>query len=103
MGVDQHGRYGLGWGFAQKNVLALMPITPRACLVAGAVGSSSRAVTAEDVWETNKAVIQCSVRFIYSHILDKGMNSAVQELAGSVRYGVDAFKVESFDVLELFG
>lgn len=103
MRVDEHGRCFLGWGFGRDRVLALMPISYRGCVVAGAVGPPSRVITKEDIREINKSLVFCAFRFVYSRSLDQETDRVVQQGAGSIRYGVDAFKTDAFDVLDLFG
>lgn len=102
MQVDESGQYRVGWGFNRENVVALMPMSSRACLVAGVTGLHQRFVDISDVEAVNKSVIACSHRFVYSCTLNPALDLLVQKEAGSIRYGVDAFRGESFDVIDLF-
>lgn len=102
MQVDEFGQYRVGWGFNRENVIALMPMSSRACLVAGTPHSNYRIVETSYVEALNKSVIACGHRFAYSRNLDPAIDALVQNSLGSIRYGVDAFRGESFDVIDLF-
>ncbi len=101
MQVDKLGQYRVGWGFKRENVMALMPMSTQACLVAGTTGSHHRIVNTSYVEAVNKSVIACSHRFIYSCSLDPIIDALVQSIAGSIKYGVDAFRAESLDPTDL--
>jgi len=102
MQVDEFGQYRVGWGFNRENVIALMPMSSRACLAAGTAHSHYRVVETSYVEALNKSVIACGHRFAYSRSLDPAIDVLVQNSLGSIRYGVDAFRGESFDVIDLF-
>jgi hypothetical protein len=101
MQIDEFGQYRVGWGFNRENVIALMPMSRRACLAAGTAQTHYRVVDASYVEASNKSVITCSHRFAYSRTLDPSIDALVQSSLGSIRYGVDAFRGESFDVIDL--
>lgn len=99
---DEWGRYYVGNGFGRDGVVVMLPLSPRASLFAGLQGYSIRTVPEGDVWEMNKVVVSSASRFVYSKTQDHSLNALVQELAGSIRYGVDAFRGNSPDeVLDL--
>jgi hypothetical protein len=92
MRIEPDGRYYVGYGFGLENVLVLLPLSYRACLVAGAVDTpQTNVVLAHDVQEVNKTLVCCSYRFTYSRTCDMELDELVQSNAGSIRYGVDAF------------
>jgi len=98
--VDQWNRYSVGDGFAKEGVIALLPISSGACLLAGQQGCASKEIGRADTHEVNKIIIAASARFVYSRTRDSEIDALVQEFAGTVRYGVNAFKVkDNFDNL----
>jgi hypothetical protein len=99
---EPDGRYYVGYGFGRAGVVPIMPISPSACLLAGVAGSVHRFVRDEDVWEINKALISCSLRFTYSRKRSEHVDSLVQQFASSIRYGIEAFKgTETDDLFDL--
>jgi len=89
--LDNWGQYFTGDGFAKEGSIILLPISPKACLTAGVQGPQCRHVPRNDVHEVNKIVISSSTRFVYSMTNDIGINRLVQQFAGSIRYGINAF------------
>ena len=90
--VDEWNRYYVGDGFGKAGVIVLLPLSPYTCLLAGQQGTSSKEISRDDVREVNKIIISACSRFVYSRTNRDGTNDLVQEFAGSVRYGVNAFK-----------
>ncbi len=99
---DNWGRYYVGDGFGRDGVVALLPISPKACLFAGLQGYPTRLIDQHDVAEINNVVISSAARFVYSKTRNDNVDTVVQGRGGSIRYGVDAFRGSSSDdVLEL--
>lgn len=102
MRFDAQGRYYVGDGFAKDGVTTILPISAKACLFAGLRGIPVRAVNQHDVWEMNKVLISSSARFVYSKTSDDRIDAIVQKCAGTIHYGVDAFRGDfALDLLEL--
>ena len=98
---DQWGRYYVGDGFGRDGVVALLPLSPKACLLGGLGGYPTRTVADSDVWEINKVLVSSCSRFTYSKNRDDRIDALVQERAGSIRYGVDAFRGPEVEALQL--
>jgi len=94
---DKFGRYYVGDGFGREGVVVILPLSTKACLFAGFQGYPVRTASPQDVWEINRVLICSSFRFTYSKTQNCEIDSLVQESAGSIRYGVDAFKIASDD------
>jgi len=91
-----HGKFHPGYGFRKKEIIALFPLAPTACLAAGAFATGTkgivgyRTVTAAMVNEINEAVISISDRYVYSKVLSDTVQKNVDMFGGSIRYGINA-------------
>jgi Protein of unknown function (DUF4238) len=91
-----HGKFHPGYGFGKKEIIALFPLSPTACLAAGAFARGTkgivgyRTVTSAMVNEINEAVISISDRYVYSKTLSDAVQKNVDLFGGSIRYGINA-------------
>lgn len=99
---DQWGRYFIGDGFGRQESIILLPLSPSACLAAGPRGPQIRRIPGNDLQELNKVVISSSARFVYSRTESADVDLVVQERAGTVRYGINAFTRDGADELADF-
>lgn len=101
--LDNFGRYFVGDGFGKESSIIILPLSPVACLVAGVEGPESRHIPKSDVYEINKIIISSSARFVYSKTQDLEVDRLVQNIAGSIRYGINAFtRSNGIDIPDLF-
>jgi len=93
--ADTWGAFTPGWGFRTPGVTTIFPISPSRCFVIGeSVGAGRRywrRATARDVNGVNKGLIACMDRWAYSAAFSQDIEWLVNNLGGSVTYGVNAF------------
>jgi hypothetical protein len=91
-----HGKFHPGNGFGKREVTALFPLAPTACLAMGAFTSGSkeavgyRTVEKSVVAEVNEAVVSISDRYVYSKTRSEEVQRTVDLYGGTFRYGVNA-------------
>lgn len=101
--TDNWGQYFVGDGFGKDSSIIILPLSPVACLLAGVQGPQSRHIPKSDVSEINKIIISSSARFAYSKTHDLEIDRMVQSIAGSIRYGINAFtRGKNIDDPDLF-
>jgi hypothetical protein len=86
-----------GWGFRTTGVTTFFTISPRCCVVIGnrlRVDRHWRRATAGDVNGVNKALVMCMDRWAYSDSRSDDTEWLVNQIGGSIRYGVNAFVPE---------
>jgi uncharacterized protein DUF4238 len=95
LGPSPWGSYSPGWGFRTPGVTVLFPISNRCCFVTGGgIGPGRRywrKATVKDVKSVNEALVMSMDRWAYSATLDADLEWLVNNLGGSVKYGVSAF------------
>jgi hypothetical protein len=69
--------------------------------MAGIGGSDDRTIAKADVREVNKMIISGASRFVYSRDREDEIDVLTQELIGSVKYGVNAFRGKDADLDDL--
>jgi Protein of unknown function (DUF4238) len=91
-----HGKFHPGYGFGKREIIALFPLAPTACLAAGTFSSGTtgvvgyRSVEASAVAEVNEAVVSISDRYVYSKTRSDELQKTVDLYGASFRYGVNA-------------
>jgi Protein of unknown function (DUF4238) len=80
-----------GYGLTHPGVIVLFPLSPQVCLTMGVTGPYQISVNAAQVKRVNETVISVCDRFVYSRTPSDETKRAVDHLAGSVRYGINAF------------
>jgi hypothetical protein len=92
----RHGKFHPGYGFRKREIIALFPLAPAACLAAGEFVAGTkgvvgyRSVKASIVTEINEAMLSISDRYVYSKTLSEEVRQAVDLYGGTIRYGVNA-------------
>ena len=101
--LDEWGRYYVGDGFGKESSIILLPLSPRACLMAGVVGPQCRYIPESDVFEMNKIIVSSSSHFVYSRTANRQIDELVQRFGGTIRYGINAFtRTEPDELANLF-
>jgi Protein of unknown function (DUF4238) len=101
--LDEWGRYTVGEGFGKDGSIIILPLSPRACLLAGVTGLQAQYTDCDNVHELNKIIVSSSARFVYSRTHKSHIDALVQHFGGMIRYGANAFmRPESNEVRDLF-
>jgi Protein of unknown function (DUF4238) len=91
-----HDKFHAGYGFGKREIIALFPLAPSACLAAGAFASGTRGIVGyrkvlrSTVNEVNEAVISISDRYVYSKTRSEEVQKSVDLFGGTFRYGINA-------------
>jgi hypothetical protein len=87
-----NGKLLPGYGFNKKKAVAVFPLAPTACLLMGDAWHLARSrIDAATLWELNEAIVSICDRYVYSKTFCEETARRVEESAGTVRYGVNAF------------
>lgn len=90
---DSAGHLGLGWGFRQRGVVTIFPLSPDSCLVIGSGGPYSRNMPRAVVDEVNKGLIMSMHRCVYCADLHEEINQLVREVGAQMKYLENAFVI----------
>lgn len=89
-----NGELHPGHGFAKPETVIAFPLAPDTCLVMGIPGPNEVIRVKKDnqsVNKLNEVLIMLCDRYVYSKTRSEEIRKAVDQFAGSARYGVSAF------------
>jgi hypothetical protein len=78
-------------------MLVIFPVSPCACLVAGAQGNDYRSIDSKIVEEVNRSLAASLSREAYSRTRSQKLVAAVDDYGGSYSFGRNAFVMPGYD------